>query len=409
MVWTGLGCLNYFINGIVWADNVLVPHPIWCDISAKFITGMAVGIPAAALCIQRRLYKIATVSSVTTTKRERRRAVYEDLAIGLGIPFVQMILQVVVQGHRFDVFEEVGCFPTNYPTPLAFVLVYTWPTIIGLISAVYCILTIRQLAKRRSEYNAMLSGAGVNSSRYLRLMALAGIDVICTTPLSAYLSIYENAAFGVNPWLGWADTHWGFNAIGQYPTFVWRANPTFQLSVELSRWSPFICAVVFFAFFGFAQEARKHYKIAFDSVARKVGYTSKGSSTGVSSSFGGGKFSGGISSGGKATLPVFISQRTTTKRDADTNSCISFSTNLDLNDVGGALSDARDIKTLSFNPTDSGPSSFDEDESYEEKASISELPRAITREDAGLGAPPHYDENARPDSQTIELNTHGMV
>jgi pheromone a factor receptor len=53
-----------------------------------------VGIPAASLCIFRRLYLIASVKSVTITKAEKRRAIMVDLAIALGIPFVEMILRV---------------------------------------------------------------------------------------------------------------------------------------------------------------------------------------------------------------------------------------------------------------------------------------------------------------------------
>jgi pheromone a factor receptor len=53
---------------------------------------MSVGIPAASLCINRRLYIIATIQSVTSSKRDKQRAVVTDLAIGLGIPFLQMIL-----------------------------------------------------------------------------------------------------------------------------------------------------------------------------------------------------------------------------------------------------------------------------------------------------------------------------
>jgi pheromone a factor receptor len=50
-----------------------------------------VAIPAASLCINRRLYKIATVKAVMTTPSEKRRAVMIDLLIGVGIPILQMI------------------------------------------------------------------------------------------------------------------------------------------------------------------------------------------------------------------------------------------------------------------------------------------------------------------------------
>jgi len=92
MMWTGLGCLNLFINSVVWNGNAINWAPVWCDISSKFIVGLAVAIPASSLCINRRLYHIACIRVVTSTKSDRRRAIMVDLAIGLGIPVLAMIL-----------------------------------------------------------------------------------------------------------------------------------------------------------------------------------------------------------------------------------------------------------------------------------------------------------------------------
>lgn len=239
----------------------------------------------------------------------------------------------------------------------------------------------------------MLSGnKNLNSSRYMRLMGLAGIDVLLTVPLSAYLSIYLTVVLGVSPWLGWADTHYDFHVIQQYPAFEWRSIPNVYIAMELTRWSPILCAAVFFAFFGFAQEARKNYRMALNSVAKRVGYTSSGgmSSAGISSSFGSKQ---PMSFNGQATLPIFVNQKTTMKRD----SYASFSTNLTIGDVGGTLDD---IKASPYSPTDSMESgsscSFGEKDS-----SVAQPPRALNPE-----SPPHYElehESARPDSQTINL------
>jgi len=61
------------------------------------MVGLIVGIPASLLVINRRLYKIASRTDVITTKAEKLRAVYVDLAIGLSIPFLQMILREPTQ------------------------------------------------------------------------------------------------------------------------------------------------------------------------------------------------------------------------------------------------------------------------------------------------------------------------
>ena len=52
-----------------------------------------VAIPAASLCINRRLYKIATAKVVMATRSDNRRAVIIDLLIGIGIPILQMIMR----------------------------------------------------------------------------------------------------------------------------------------------------------------------------------------------------------------------------------------------------------------------------------------------------------------------------
>lgn len=67
----------------------------WCRslLSAtKFTMGVAVAIPACSLCINRRLYHIVSVDSVTKTMAEKRRDILIDLAIGIGIPVLEMVL-----------------------------------------------------------------------------------------------------------------------------------------------------------------------------------------------------------------------------------------------------------------------------------------------------------------------------
>ena len=53
-------------------------------------TALNVAIPACSLCINRRLYKIATVKAVRISRSDKRRAVMIDLLIGIGLPLVQM-------------------------------------------------------------------------------------------------------------------------------------------------------------------------------------------------------------------------------------------------------------------------------------------------------------------------------
>ncbi|KAF8972945.1 STE3-like pheromone receptor [Flammula alnicola] len=280
MFWTALALLSFFINSVIWRDSAINFAPVWCDITSKIIIGISVAIPAASLCINHRLYCIAAVRSVTRTKQEKYRAIMVDLAIGLGIPVLVMILHYIVQGHRFNIFEEVGCYPFTYNTPPAFFLVYMVPIPIGLTSGAYSILSIIAFRKRHAEFKEILSSnSNLNSNRFFRLMALAGIEVACCIPLSI-ATIVLNATRGeVRPWISWEDTHYGFSRVDQFPAVLWRSNPNTNTGVEMTRWLVVVCGLIFFAFFGFADEAQKHYKIAFASVAKRVGYTTTSGTT----------------------------------------------------------------------------------------------------------------------------------
>ncbi|KAJ7469387.1 pheromone A receptor-domain-containing protein [Mycena galericulata] len=228
------------------------------DCATRLTIGVFVAIPAASLCINRRLYKIAACQT-------KRRTVMVDCAI-----------EYVVQGHRYNIMEDVGCYPTTYNTPLAYPLSYLWPNIIGLVSACYCILTLREFNRRRAQFALLLSASSSSSplslSRYFRLMALATVELVFNTPISAYGLYLTITHDQIQPWISWANTHFEFSVIDVFPSLVWRADPATVVTIELSRWAVVFCAFVFFAFFGFAAEARKNYAQAFWALATRVGY-----------------------------------------------------------------------------------------------------------------------------------------
>ncbi len=61
--------------------------------ATRFTWGASHGVLAASLVINRRLYKIATTSSVSITRAEKRRTILVDMAIGLSIPIIHIILR----------------------------------------------------------------------------------------------------------------------------------------------------------------------------------------------------------------------------------------------------------------------------------------------------------------------------
>ncbi|THH19065.1 hypothetical protein EUX98_g8848 [Antrodiella citrinella] len=287
MLWTALGCLNQFVNSIVWAGNAFNPAPVWCDISTRILIGASVGIPAASLCINRRLYLIARVQAVVVSRAEKQRAVLIDSLICVLFPVVVVILSYIVQGHRFNILEDIGCTTALFNTPLTYILVSWWPLVLGTISAVYCTLSLHAFFKRRTQFNAFLSSktSSLSFSRYFRLMALASTELMLTIPLSIFV-IYLNATTeAVDPWVSWANTHAGFSRVDQLPASLWRQSHQLVIAQEFARWIYPACALIFFAYFGVADEARRHYSAAFRFVLRKLHLATRDSNaTGTTSS-----------------------------------------------------------------------------------------------------------------------------
>lgn len=207
------------------------------------------------------------------TPAEKRRAVLVDSLICLLFPLCFITLQYVVQGHRFNIYENIGCAPAIYNTLLSYFINFMWPIIIGLISAFYCVLTLRAFHRRRLEFSQFLSSnQSLTISRYFRLMALATTEICCTTPLAIAVLCLCATSEPIEPWRSWSDTHYQYSRIVQVPALIWRSNEMLVASYETSRWITVLCPLVFFCFFGFVHEARKHHRALFNAALKRLGY-----------------------------------------------------------------------------------------------------------------------------------------
>lgn len=143
-----------------------------------------------------------------------------------------------------------------------------------------------------------------------------------------------------------------FDRVDQFPSFMWRSDINTVFLVELGRWLTPICAFIFFGFFGFADEARNHYRSAINSITKTLGissFTLTGSSsgsTGVLSSEAVFKSSKTGSSGKiRPGIPVHV-HKELYNRDSILSMDVSF------NDAGGLLVDEKDDgKSSTFAPT----------------------------------------------------------
>lgn len=159
---------------------------------------------------------------------------------------------------------------------MAFALDYSWPLVIGIISGVYGILAVRALRRRQSEFKEALSQhSNLNSNRYFRLMALAFTDVMFTIPIATYFLWSNLTQAPIYGW-SWDSSHWGFDRVDTFPAVIWQ--PLYAGAFEVSRWVNVFGAFIFFGFFGFSEEARRHYYPLFASSMRAFGISVSGMS-----------------------------------------------------------------------------------------------------------------------------------
>ncbi|KAH8823709.1 putative fungal pheromoneG-protein-coupled receptor [Flagelloscypha sp. PMI_526] len=279
VAWSSLSCLNFFVNSLVWKGNAINVAPVWCDISTRLMIGASVGLPAASLCINRRLYSISRVQVVTVTKKDKLRNILIDTCICVLFPIIYIALQFVVQGHRFNIFEDYGCVPSIVNTIPTFFIFTMWPLLIGIISAIYCVLSLWQFTKHRYRFTELLAGsqhANLTPLRYFRLMALACTELAFTIPLSIFIIWLNANATPISPWTGFSDAHFNFSRVETFLAIFWRSQKLMLVSMELTRWLNPFCSFVFFAFFGFGEEAMSRYRFAYNFLAKKAGLPSAG-------------------------------------------------------------------------------------------------------------------------------------
>ncbi|KAF8259095.1 GPCR fungal pheromone mating factor [Lactarius quietus] len=286
MFWVGIGCLIQCINSIIWNNNMILKYAVYCEIVIRFQAALNVAIAACSLCINRRLYKIATTKVVMVTSSDKRRAVIVDLLIGLGIPILQIVTQYIVSDYRFNIVEDFGPYLSVSLVYPAIPLFYAWPLVIGTVSFGYCVLTVYHFYKRRRQFSQVISSnRGLNQSRYIRLMCLSMVEILGTIPAAAWVLSF-NVKLGFVAWRNWHWAHSNNSQIVQVASIIWKTNHSSHVGFEFFRWSLVVCAFIFFGFFGFADEARRHYRLVYTSLASRVGLsTSNGKLSGSSHAY----------------------------------------------------------------------------------------------------------------------------
>ncbi|KAJ7768128.1 putative fungal pheromone GPCR, STE3-type [Mycena maculata] len=268
IAWLFISNMIYAIDAVIWAGNIDVVAEVWCDIATKLQVGSTMGLPTCCLCLCIHLERIASVRQVRTTPEQKRRRMIFDLLMCWGLPCITMALHYVVQGHRFDIVEDLGCRAAIYVSIASIFLVWLPPIVVVILTLGFASAALYHFFRRRLTFARHLQAASsLTPSRYFRLMAMALAQMMWATIVTA-----ADMAFtlrpGLRPWISWANVHSDFGRVGVFPTaFI----PAQTLLVSyLIWWTVPLSALLFAAFFAFGEDAKREYSACWHAVVRVV-------------------------------------------------------------------------------------------------------------------------------------------
>ncbi|TDL16852.1 STE3-domain-containing protein [Rickenella mellea] len=266
LLWEAIACLNQFVNSLIWHGNTRNISPVWCDISSRLIVGISTAIPASVLCAIRRLYYICSMKAFLLTPAQKRKVLAEDLSICLGVPFLTMALEYIVEGHRYTIFEDIGCYPDAYNAWPSYIIFYSWPVILSLMNGVYVILTLRIITKKGKNMDEVLH-VKTEKQLYYRIVILSLCQIILMVPYTLAVMVMALSAFPMYPYIGWHDIHANYSQIPEIPAVLWRSTAISEAFYEMTRWILVVCAILIYGTLGFSVDARNTYRKAFWNIA----------------------------------------------------------------------------------------------------------------------------------------------
>jgi pheromone a factor receptor len=189
---------------------------------------------------------------------------------------IESSTDTIVQGHRFDIYENFGCNPAIYLSIPSILILDIPPLIASALALIYCSLALVNFARQRHAFGQLArvsQNTDLSKAAYIRLVSLTlllgvwNALVISSTKASAY----RNGR--LLPWTTWDDVHSFFWIVSTYPTAV---IPREVLSWLYFSWSAVpISSLFVFVFFACGTEVTERWRAS----ARSLGQVFVGSGT----------------------------------------------------------------------------------------------------------------------------------
>jgi pheromone a factor receptor len=163
----------------------------------------------------------------------------------------------VVQDRRYNIYEDLGPFPDTSNVTLAYPLYLIWEPIMCITSAIFGVLTVRLILKRRKLLNEVFNSGTTRITQYtyIRLLSIALSSAVIHAPLSTWAIIVTLTEYGIAPWISWENMHSNYGHPEYISRFLFSTQPHEAIYASISWWSLPLCGILFFIFFGFGEAA----------------------------------------------------------------------------------------------------------------------------------------------------------
>ncbi|KAJ7164158.1 putative fungal pheromone GPCR, STE3-type [Mycena filopes] len=256
VVWLCFVNLTFAINSIVWSGNVNIVVPVWCDIVTKLQVGAMGALPACCLSLALQLWRVSSAFNSTS----KRTAIMIDILWCWGSPALLIILHYIVQDHRFDIIEDLGCRPTTYISLPAIFLFYAPIALVVLLTFTFSSLAFHAFYQRRRTFASFLQSkkSPFTARRYVRLMLITTVLALWeATVVALIFGLSFHSSGGLRPYPSWAAVHHDFSRINQHPA---ASIPKQVLTwTYVAWWTVPISAYCFVLFFSFGEEGMRAY------------------------------------------------------------------------------------------------------------------------------------------------------
>ena len=98
---------------------------------------MGYAVPACSLAQMRRLEQVASTRRTVISASERLRRMWIEGAMCLLFPPLMLPLLYVVQGHRYDIIEGIGCHVTAVISWPGIAIKLLFPIVISIATLIY--------------------------------------------------------------------------------------------------------------------------------------------------------------------------------------------------------------------------------------------------------------------------------